>query len=52
MELNIGVIAGLVVLVTLLVWFILRRNKHDLEDLEETIKKTDLGEDNHKEEKI
>lgn len=52
MELNTAVIAVVVILAILLLIFIIRRNFRDQKDLEEKIKKTELGIDRHKEEKI
>jgi hypothetical protein len=52
MELNLGVISIAVVLALFLLFFIIRRNLKDQKKLEEKIKKTDLGVDHHKGDKI
>jgi preprotein translocase subunit YajC len=52
MELSIEILVIVVVLAILLIWFIIRKNRKDQKDLEETIKKTDIGTDHHKEERI
>ena len=52
MELNVGVVAIVVILAALLIYFIIRRNFRDQKDLEETIKKMELGLDRHKEDRI
>ena len=52
MDLNIGILAIVVILAILLLYFIIRRNLRDQQDLEETLNKTELGPDRHKEERV
>ena len=52
MELNLVVISITVILAILLIVFIIRRNFKDQKKLEEKIKRTDLGVEHHKEEKL
>jgi hypothetical protein len=51
MDLNITILAIVVIIGMLVLFFVLRKNRRDREDLEETIKKTELGVDHHKEER-
>lgn len=52
MDLNVGIVAIVVILAILLVYFTIRKNLSDQKDLEETINKTELGLDRHKEDRI
>ena len=52
MELNIAIIIVVVILAILLIIFIIRRNFRDQKELEEKIKKTELGVDRHKDDKV
>lgn len=52
MDLNLSVVAIAIILAVLLIYFIIRRNFRDQKDMEETIKKSELGLDRHKEDRI
>ena len=52
MELKVEILIIVGILAILLLYFIIRRNFKDQKDLEDTIKKSELGTDRHKEKRI
>lgn len=52
MDLNLGIFLFVVVLAVLLIFFMIRKNRKDQRDLEEKIKRTELGVDHHKADRI
>lgn len=52
MELDLGILLLVVIPAILLIFFMLRKNRKDRIDLEEKIKRTELGTDQHKADRI
>lgn len=52
MELDLGIVVIVLIAAILLLIFTIRRNYRDRKDFEEKIKKTELGTDEHKSDRI